>query len=62
MRADRAILVLGALVGAGFGTVFADVGLAVASSDDARVSYVTNSRFATDAVVCDHDRSWKARP
>lgn len=25
-------------------------------------SYVTNSRFATDAVACDHDRSWTATP
>jgi hypothetical protein len=40
MRTDRATRVLGALVGAGFGIVFAGVDLAVASSDDARVAVV----------------------
>lgn len=40
MRADRAIRVLGALVGIGFGLLFAGVGFAVASSDDARRAVV----------------------
>jgi hypothetical protein len=35
---NRATRILGALVGVGFGTVFVGIGLAVASSDDARAA------------------------